>query len=113
VALQGDYGQDVATQAASGVEPCAPRAPIEGYAYSHSSSFSSYSPICNPELQLHLLLTDKNLRGLLNSLSLFISKCDSGSNIRGRCMKQKPRKKIGAEIEKEDEYKWEQGIKPK
>lgn len=30
-ALQEDYGQDVATQAASGVEPCAPGAPGEGH----------------------------------------------------------------------------------
>lgn len=29
LALQGDYGQDVATQASSGVEPCAPGAPSE------------------------------------------------------------------------------------
>lgn len=29
-ALKGDYGQDVATQAASGVEPDAPGAPGEG-----------------------------------------------------------------------------------
>lgn len=30
-ALQGDYGQDVATQAASGVEPCVPGALSEGH----------------------------------------------------------------------------------
>lgn len=31
VALQGDYDQDVATQAASGVEPSVPRALSEGH----------------------------------------------------------------------------------
>lgn len=31
VALQGDYDQDVATQAASGVEPCAPTAQSDGH----------------------------------------------------------------------------------
>lgn len=43
VAIEGYYGRDVATQAASGLQPCVPRAPSQRQSHSHSSILSSES----------------------------------------------------------------------
>lgn len=52
-----------------------------------------HSLISNPELQLHLLLTDKNIWGHWWSFIVKLMR-DSGRNIQGRCMKQKPESKL-------------------